>query len=267
VLFLFCSEEEEDIVARVGNEVLTIDNLKSSIPYHNDNQIKRDQNIDYVKQWINRELLYQEAIRRKIDRDPVIKERMEKMKKDLLASELLSRISDISQNGTFDDSSITNYYNVNVHNFIREKDLVKLIILKFDSSQQAWETYRTLTLQNIIRIASTNSANKTFDSSNIPYIPIESLSGETRTAVISTSTKAISLPFKTSTGYQIICPLEKLSKGEPCTLNEIRSEIINQLTTLQQKKLIDQLLVDLRLKNEVNFNKNLISNTNGGSAE
>ena len=62
---------EGPIVARVGNDYLTLAELKESIPAEYSDVITRDQNVLYVRQWINTEILYQEAVRLGIDQEPV----------------------------------------------------------------------------------------------------------------------------------------------------------------------------------------------------
>ena len=81
------------VIARVGKSILTVEDFQKSIPPEYSDQITREQNINYVKQWIDTELLFKEAMRQKIDRDPVIRDRLEKMKKDLLAAEMMNRYS------------------------------------------------------------------------------------------------------------------------------------------------------------------------------
>src|SRR5665647_3956363 len=98
--------KNEKVIARVGKATLTLENLKNSIPSEYSDQITRDQNINYVKQWIDRELLFQEAVNQKIDRDPVIKERLMKMKMDLLAAEMLDRYSMKIQADSISDSVV-----------------------------------------------------------------------------------------------------------------------------------------------------------------
>ena len=73
------------IVARVGEHVLTLDDLYKSIPPEYSDFITREQMINYVKQWIDNEILYEEALRQKIDKEDAIKTRLARMKQALFA--------------------------------------------------------------------------------------------------------------------------------------------------------------------------------------
>src|SRR5271157_3031300 len=110
----FCRQKNQGpIVARVGHRVLTLDDLYKSIPPEYSDFITREQMINYVKQWIDNEILYQEAMRQKIDKEEAIKERLRRMKQDLLCAEMINRNSISSQNIQISDDMIQNYYNEN----------------------------------------------------------------------------------------------------------------------------------------------------------
>jgi parvulin-like peptidyl-prolyl isomerase len=258
-IFSCNNSNNEHVIARVGKATLTLESLKNSIPNEYSNQITRDQNICYVKQWIDRELLFQEALNQKIDKESVIKERLEKMKKDLLSSELLSRVSMKSQSDSLNDSVFKQYYKKNQSQYVRDKDYVKYIDITAEDSKKAWEIYRTANKSNINTIALQNSKNQSFDSTNVPYFPLETTLPEIRQIIVTTAINTISLPIKTNNGYHIIDVLDKLDKGGICSYSEVRKEIASQLIMIEQKTKIDKLLSDLRIKSRVEFNVNLIS--------
>jgi hypothetical protein len=109
VSLIGCQKKTSDspIIAQIGNSVLTVNDLYKSIPQQYLEQITREQNIEYVKQWIDNELLFREALRRNFDKEQPIKERLEKMKKDLLIAELISRSSQNISNISIDKNIIT----------------------------------------------------------------------------------------------------------------------------------------------------------------
>ncbi len=253
--------KEEDIVARVGKVTLTLKALKENIPEEYSNQITRDQNINYVKQWIDRELLYQEAISQKIDKESEIKERLEKMKEDLLSAEMLHRISSAIKIEDVNDSIANQYYNKNRDQFIRDKEYVRYLDITTDDSKKAWDIYRSANKDNFVTLASQYSKTPTFDSTNIPYTATETIPAEIRQAINLLRINSISTPIKAADGYHIINLLEKLNEGEICNFQEVRKDIINQIITNNQKEIIEKKLADLRIKNRVDFNLNLISDS------
>lgn len=113
------------VVARVNNMPIALEDLNDAIEEFNsmvpENQAQlkittREQKIDYLKNDMkNRALVYQEAIRRGLDKNPDIQRILEKTKQDLLVLELLRQEG---EKATATYQEIENYYNTN-------KDLLK----------------------------------------------------------------------------------------------------------------------------------------------
>ncbi|MEM4368686.1 MAG: peptidyl-prolyl cis-trans isomerase, partial [Candidatus Anstonellales archaeon] len=259
---LFCSQKPSTspVIAKVGKSILTVDDLNNSIPPEYSDQITLEQNINYVKQWIDTELLFQEALRRKIHKDPLIKKRLEKMKKDLLAAELMSRNSMQYQGVIVDDATIKNYYELNKEKYIREKDVAKYIEILVPDYRTAWHITRSGNAENFLSLAAEYSQTPYPKDGNIPYTPLEEIQPEIRNAIIATPINSVSNPVKTEEGYYVILVIDKLEKGGICKLDEIKDEIVNQLTVKNQKEKIEQFLSELRLKTNVEFNSELIKN-------
>jgi peptidyl-prolyl cis-trans isomerase C len=249
-------------IARVGKSVLTVDDLKQNIPPEYSSQITMEQNIDYVKQWINTELLYQEAIRKKIDKNKEIKKRLYKMKKDLLAAELISRNSSQNNSSLIDNQKIHAFYELNKENFKREKDIVKFFEIVVTDSRIAWYITKNGTSDNFLTLAAEYSQQPIPDSVNVAFSIIDELQPEIQRAVSVTTIGSISNPIQTELGYHILYIINKLKQGEICEENEIRDDIINQITAKYQKEKLEQLLADLRLKTNITFNSDLIKNVN-----
>lgn len=260
LLFIFfCSKKPSSpVIARVGKTILTVDAFIESMPPEYSEQITLEQNINYVKQWIDTELLFQEALRRKIDHEPAIRDRLEKMKKDLLAAEIMSRNSLQEQTATIDNKAMRNYYELNKEKFIREKDVAKYLEIVTVDLRTAWYISKNATEENFLTLAAEYSQQPYPENSNIPYIVLDDVQPEIRQAIIMTPISATSNPVKSEIGYHVIRVLDKLEKGGICKEDEIWEDIINQLTAKTQKENMKQLLADLRLKTNVEFNSELI---------
>jgi parvulin-like peptidyl-prolyl isomerase len=258
--FLFqCSQTQNSpIIAKVGNEKLTVEDLKRNIPAEYRDQISKDQNINYVKQWMNTELLYQEAIRKKIENDPEIKNRLKKMQKDLFAAEIINRLSIENQDSIVSSAAVNDYYNKHQKEFVRDNDKIKYLEIVVDDQKTAWYINRTLTNQNFEELSSQYSKIPSNGSLNASFVPTSEIPEEIRTVINNYSTDVNTVPIKTDLGYHVIRILERLNKDDFCTEEEVRDEIINILTNKTQKQRIEKLLSDLRLKTDVQFNLDLI---------
>lgn len=258
ILLLCSTKPDSPVIARVGKAVLTVEDFNKSIPPEYSEQITLEQNINYVKQWIDTELLFQEALRRKIDREPLIKNRLEKMKKDLLAAEMMSRNSLSEKTATIDEKTVRAYYELNKEKFIREKDVAKYLEIVVLDNRTAWYISKNGTTENFLTLAAEYSQQPYPENSNVPFIALDDVQPEIRQAIVATPVDATSNPVKSDLGYHIIRVIDKLEKGGICKEEEIWEDIINQLTAKSQKENVEQLISDLRLKTNVEFNSDLI---------
>jgi peptidyl-prolyl cis-trans isomerase C len=246
------------VIARVGKSVLTVDDFNNSIPPEYSDQLTLEQNINYVRQWIDTELLFQEAMRKKIDREPQIRDRLNKMKKDLLAAEMMSRNSVMEKSATIDEKAIHDYYELNKEKFIRERDVAKYLEIVVTDSRTAWYISKNATTDNFLTLAAEYSQQPYPESVNVPYSALDDVQPEVRQAITATPVDATSAPVKSDLGYHIIRVIDKLEKGGICKEDEIWEDIVNQLTAKSQKENVEQLIADLRLKTNVEFNSDLI---------
>lgn len=260
--FLNCekfSKPDSPVIARVGRSLLTLDDLNKSIPSEYSNRITREQRINYVKQWIDTELLYQEALRQKIDKEIDIRMRLEKMKKDLLGAEMISRNSFGTKKQKYSEEAINNYYEQHKESFIRESDVVKYIEIIVDNVKTGWKVRNMVTQDNFLELAAQFSTIPVQDPNTAPYIPLNSLPQDLSNVIFTIRVNGTTSPIQLPDGVHIVRVLDKQSAGDTCLVEEVKDEIVGALSTQSQKKDIENLLADLRQKTDCEFHFELIT--------
>ncbi len=259
VALISCSNKQQSpIVARVGPSVLTLDNLYKSIPPEYSDFVTREQMINYVKQWIDNEILYQEALRQKIDKEDAIRERLRRMKQDLLCAEIINRNAGATQNIQIADDMIRSYYEENKNKFIRTKDAVRYIQIVVDDASAAWNVRAKITPDNFLYCASQYSKIPCPDPRTVPYVEADEIPPSIAKEMSSIRVGGTSNPIKTDLGYHIIRVLDKQSKGTIRQPDEVREEIINILSTKTQNAAIEQMLSGLRSKMVVEMHLDIV---------
>ncbi len=259
---LTCEEStpvNDPVIARVGRSILTLDDLNKSIPPEYSNQITHKQRINYVKQWIDTELLYQEALRLKVHKEKKICKRLEQMKKALLSAEMISRNSSGMHKQNITEETITEYYEKHKESFIRESDVVKYVEIIVENLVAGWKVRNMVTATNFLELAKQYSSIPVPDPNTFPFIPLKSLPPEISDIVFSIRLNGTTSPIKISDGVHIIRVLDKQKAGEICLLEEVREEIISTLSAQSQKKDIENLLAALRQKSDYIFNFEIIT--------
>lgn len=259
VAFVVCRDHDESpVVARVGRARLTLDDLHQSIPPEYSDRISRGQMLEYVKQWVDTELLYQEAVRQKVHKEPIIRERLEKMKKDLLGAEMISRSSFGSRDFQIPDDRIRAYYEEHKDSFRRESDVVRYIEIVVGDLKTAWQVRNKMTHDNFLDLAVRFSEAPVQDPRTVPYVAVQDLPPEIANVVAGLRIKGTTAPIKLADGYHILRLLDKQDAGTYSQLGEVRGDIVNTLATEAQKRGLEQLLSDLRLKTDYELNLTLI---------
>jgi len=209
--------------------------------------------INYVKQWMDTELLYQEALRQRIQREKEIKERLAKMKKDLLSAELISRNSFAASKYHISDDAIVAYYEEKKENFVRESDVVKCMEIVVDDLKTAWQVRNMVTGDNFLDLAVRFSKAPVQDPRTVPYVAVEELPAPIGEIVPKIRVDGTTSPIKSENGYHIVRVLDKQKAGDLCDMEEVRDEIVSDLSSEAHKRHLDRLLSNLRLKMDYEF--------------
>ena len=123
-LVVACAPQRADdpVVARVGDEVLTIAQLLDQLP-SGTSELEGDERRQFVERWIQQELLYQEALDRDLDRNARVQNLIKQARRDLLVAALLDSEFENRDVEITDDGISTYYYN-NQEKFERAEDEV-----------------------------------------------------------------------------------------------------------------------------------------------
>jgi hypothetical protein len=249
---------EGRILARVGNAYLTLEELQASIPAEYAHIITREQNIRYVRQWINTELLYQEAMRLGVDREPHIRARLEKMRRDLLSAEIISRgaraVPEVSE------LAVREYYESNREQFIRESFTVRYEEIVVDDLGLAWEIRRSATHETFRSLALLHSKYQLPGGAddNPPYVPIDAIPPVIRTAIMNAAVPSITGPYRAEDGFHIVRTVGRFDRGTIASLDEVRDEIVSRLSNLTQKGETERLISEVRSRADVEFNIDIV---------
>jgi len=258
-LFLYCEQEPDSpIIARVGSAILTIDDLYNSIPPEYSEQITREQMVNYVKQWIDTELLYQEAIRQKIHKEKEIRERITQMEKNLLSAEIISRRNLNKTNYNVNEDAIESYYQKHKKLFIRTNNAIRFIEIVVNDAKTAWLVRKQINQSNFLDLAVKYSSSPVNDPRNIPFFNVEDLAPEISSIISQLRPGGTTNSIEVNDNYHIIRVLEKRAAGEQATLDEVRDVIVNNLTTEEHKKDMKLFLNELTMKTDYEFHIDII---------
>jgi len=237
--------KEEDVVARVGEAVLTLDELAAEIPEGIRGKIGKEDLQDYISRWINSQILYQEAKKRGLDREIDIARELERVERELVVNALLEK-EIYADKSAAPESELQKYYEENRESFRRNENEARVYHINLSTKQAADSLYRILRSgQDFAKVAQElaaqsedpNSWDLTLTTSEVP---------EAMHSVFKLRAGAVSNPIELDDGFHLFQVVEAYSSGTLRDLNAVREEISNRLQVSNRDERYRNLLAELR---------------------
>jgi len=255
-LILIGCEKEEDgqIVAAVGEEVLTLEELVDQIPLHIRSDVSPVVIREFVLRWINDEVLYREAMIKKLDEDPEIQKEFEMLKRDLLISRLIENT--LSTKIEVTDEEIQAFYDANKEAFVLSEDIVRAYHILVQTNDEAREIRKRLRadepFEEVAREFSPDSLS--YDGYDLGYFTKEEVIPEIANVVFKVSDNTIPFPIKSDFGYHVVKVVDSQKSGEIKKFEIVKDEIKHKLLTKKKEDRYQRFL--LQMKSKVNIQTN-----------
>jgi hypothetical protein len=145
-LLAACSlfQEKSVPIAKVGDQVLTLKDLERDIP----NYLDKDDSVmwadDYVKKWVERELLLMKAEENLSDQMKDVSKELEEYRNSLIIFRYKNELLKQKLDTTVNESDIKNYFNQHRESFILNRNIVRAIYIKVPVEVSSPETLKDL---------------------------------------------------------------------------------------------------------------------------
>ncbi|HNW59249.1 MAG TPA: peptidyl-prolyl cis-trans isomerase [bacterium] len=236
-------KDDKSIVARVGKTVLTLQEVRERTPGV-DAPAARDQAERYIQHWIESELLYQEALRRGVDKESEVRRALREMTRDYITTALVEQLA---VGITASDAEIERYYQEQKEEFQAEEDLYHPLLILVRTADEAGTARRELndgtSFAEVVRRYSIDGSR--FQGGDLGYVPLRALSPLLSRAVSAMRPGEISAPLKSEVGYNLIRLEGVQKKGSMQPLDEVRPQVIERVLAQKKEKAYQQLITQL----------------------
>lgn len=244
--------EKVDYVAKVNTTYLT----KNDLAMLADTTELRASNEEVIRNWILKELLFQEAKKEGIVDAKAFKYKIDNSRKELAGSLLLQNFSE-SQKIIAPERALKDYYEINSREFKQSYNAYYLNIIRFDDYDRAVQ-FRSFLLENnwenavaefkndtsIIRVRTAVTINE----QDLYPIKLSRL-------VQALQPQEISIVISENSGYHsVVQVLDKFPKETIPPFEAIRDKVEKRYKAGQLKELINKYIDDLYTKNHVDIN-------------
>lgn len=238
-----CSKKEKSdkYVVKINDAVLTEEQIKSAF---SDERNYGKSRSEFINNWIEKEILSQEAIKRGVAEENQYKSIVEQSKKELAAAIFINKILEEEKTEPSEDE-IKKYFESNKDDFKLIDDAFRLNVASFSDFDKAiqfrnsaietsWKNGINMYLGNF-SLLSNESAQLIFKYQLQPLSLLRivpSLQQNEVSAVIETE------PAK----FVVVQLIEKFDKDIIPTLELVRKEVIDRLTIIKKKEIIKQYI-------------------------
>lgn len=238
---------EADIIAKVGDDVLTRQELQESMAREG---YPPDREKIYVDKWVHRELLYQEARRLNLHHSEDLQKEIKRTEKEMLINRLLERT--YNEKIRLNEEEIQSYYDQNISDFKVEEDEVRIQHMLFKDRSDALLALQELNVgkqfETVAKARSIDAFAK--QGGEMGYIQKKDVVPEVERVAFRLSVNQISPIFSSPYGYHILKVLDRRSAGDTKPLEEVLPVIKQRLRVIKEGQVYYDLLYQLQNQNK-----------------
>lgn len=268
--FFACAKKEEQkgpFLAKVGKVKITQADLERELKNLPDFAQKIFEESGgkekFLNELVKKELLYQEALKKGLDKDAEYLKKLEEFKKISLIGQLLEK--EIESKTKVTEQEIKNYYDTHKEAFSPFSQIrVSLILVKTEEEARniserlkKGEDFAKVAMKISIDPGSAKSGG------DLGFLSKGQMTPELEAVAVRLKTGEISEPLKTKFGYQIIKVTGK-KLGKVVEFEKVKSLISQHLSSEKQKEVFDSYIESLKKSYKIDINKEAISKLSSG---
>jgi EpsD family peptidyl-prolyl cis-trans isomerase len=237
-------QTDDKVLAEVNGSKLTYSYLLDQFPDEYRSTISNEQISKAVEVWIETELLYQEALKKKIDQEPRVKNIVEQKRKDIIASRFVD-IS-ISDDKEISEAEIDSAYQANKSMYTTPENMYKLKHIVMSTKGGADAIYSRLqkgeSFASLVGDYSEDEQSRK-NGGEIGLLGESGLEPSIIGALNPLNAGDFSKPVKSQSGYYHIFLVEnKIAAGTVPKLDDIRNEIVEAIKAERQQVIYNDLV-------------------------
>lgn len=238
-----CTRNEGTVVARVGKETLTREQLLAMVPPELSSHAGRDVYLDMTRRWIRTRLLAREALRLELDDNLEVRRQIRERTEDILAQALTDRILDTIPE--MPEQALRKYYDDNQQEFLRQEPELAFRRLRLPDQATA-----AAMRQAITPVAFANEAQRLNPDPSAAldaqrFRRRSELPANVAEVLFSLQEGEISPPVQVSDGWALFLVVSRVQAGTVRSFPEVSDLIRLRLTEIERKRRLDEVVAQL----------------------
>jgi hypothetical protein len=247
-------------VARVGDRVLTLEQVKRELPSGIEDSLKSQAAQEFARQWVDEELILVEAHHRQVDDEDWVARAVEKYRRNVLISRVLDQ--EVMADSLVADSDIQKYYQEHESEFNRSSDEVLVSYLVTPEEQVARRARAAWAKgTGFAEILQSEGSLWGDDSVTVTMGELGSLEDQ----VFRLGKEAISPVERAGENWVVFRVIQHYRAGSVRDLSEVAREIRARLLAIRKKESRDSFLDQLHSRYLVELNEEVLKREMGPS--
>jgi len=261
-------EQKGAVLATVGSVAITdgdLDRELKSLPDYAQQMFEDEKGREkFLEELVKKEMLYQEAVKKGLDKSPEYARKLEEFKKLTLVSELLEK--EIMAKAKLSDQEVKDYYDKHREEFATTSQIKASHILVKTKEEADKVLERLKKGDKFEEIAKKESIDKgsAKNGGDLGYFSRGQMVPEFEKAAANLKKGETSDPVKTQFGFHIIKVMDKKA-GPVIEFEKIKDLIGQRLSGERQKEAFDKYVADLRKTYAVDIKKDALSKSKGST--
>ena len=251
-IFIFASckpksDQEANIIAKVNDAVLTIEDIEQKVPEDTNSEVQRALKRQLMEKWIEEELFYQAALDEGYKLDEIEQDYVREYEKYLLVKKYMDL--KFNKNYRILDRDIEDYYQQNKEEFKWEDDYAHIYHLVIETRDQKIfnEIYKSKDLLEIIKTYYFDLQSTTERPiGDLGYVELDDLPSALVPVIKRMQTGRISRSVKTDLGYHFVQLIDFQKAGNYKTIDVVKDEIILRLRIKKKNTEIENFKSEIR---------------------
>ena len=251
-----CKKEagKTTVLAKVGDSTLTLEELRESFPVEFEQLIRREQYLDFIKRWMDDEVVYQQALKTNLESDSLVARKLKKLRRKLLIEEFLAR-ENAGEVFEPDELSMSQYYEMHKEEFRRKAPEFKYAHIRVQTNKQAMELRSKANRGDFLAIAAAGSLDPVPESyASIGFKKQSDFPPCLSQDIAGAGIGSVTLPVACADGFYLIKVLERQDAGSLISFAEAKEEISGILIMERKDKLLDGRIANYKEGVSVGYN-------------
>ena len=238
-----CTRNEGTVVARVGKETLTREQLLEMVPPELSSHAGREVYLDMTRRWIRTRLLAREARRLELDDNLDVRRQIRERTEDILAQALTDRVLDTIPE--MPEPALRRYYEDNQQEFLRQEPELAFRRLRLPDQATASAMRQAITPVGFANEAQRLNPDPSAALEAQRFWRRSELPANVAEVLFSLQEGEISPPVQVADGWALFLVVSRVQAGTVRSFPEVSDLIRLRLTEIERKRRLDEVVAQL----------------------